>query len=60
MLLSYGIPYAVAAPTARASTSAMDAADCACTQWNLVMGNAGSENQRDRRPSPNPWSAYIH
>jgi hypothetical protein len=38
-LVSYGVPYAVAAPAARASTSAMDAADAACAQLRLVFGN---------------------
>ncbi|WP_052699140.1 hypothetical protein [Hyphomicrobium sp. 99] len=61
MMLSYGIPYAVAAPTARASTSAMDAADAACTQWRLVFGNAEGRRVMDRHfPQQSPWSAYLH
>lgn len=39
MMLSYGVPYSVAAPTARGSTSAMDAADAAYLQWRLVFAN---------------------
>ncbi len=61
MMLSYGIPYAVAAPTARASTSAMDAADAACTQWRLVFGNAEGQRAMDRHFAPkSPWSSYLH
>ena len=61
MMLSYGVPYAVAAPTARASTSAMDAADAACTQWRLVFGNAEGRQAMDRHFAPRtPWSAYLH
>ena len=61
MMLSYGIPYAVAAPTARASTSAMDAADAACTQWRLVFGNAEGRQAFDRHFAPQPpWSTYLH
>ena len=63
MMLSYGVPYAVAAPTARASTSAMDAADAACTQWRLVFGNSEGR-QRTLLPhnfaAQSPWSAYLH
>ena len=63
MMLSYGVPYAVAAPTARASTSAMDAADAACAQWRLVFGNSEGR-QRTLLPhnfaAQSPWSAYLH
>ena len=63
MMLSYGVPYAVAAPTARASTSAMDAADAACTQWRLVFGNSEGR-QRTLLPhnfaAQSPWSACLH
>ena len=56
MMLSYGVPYSVAAPTARASTSAMDAADAAYTQWQLVFGNP---KQAKSRPSAMPpWQTY--
>jgi hypothetical protein len=67
MMLSYGVPYAVAAPTARASTSAMDAADCACTQWRLVFGsNNGNERSAPEWPkatgqwSTAQWPSYLH
>ncbi len=67
MMLSYGVPYAVAAPTARASTSAMDAADAACTQWRLVFGNSEGRQQALPRNftaqtpwAQTPWSAYLH
>jgi len=61
MMLSYGIPYAVAAPAARASTSAMDAADAACTQWRLVFGNPEGQKALDRHfAAQSPWSAYLH
>jgi hypothetical protein len=55
MMLSYGVPYSVAAPTARASTSAMDAADAAYTQWQLVFGSPAKTNAR---PPAMPWQAY--
>jgi hypothetical protein len=61
MMLSYGVPYAVAAPTARASTSAMDAADAACAQWRLVFGSAEGQKSLRRNVSATPqWSAYLH
>jgi hypothetical protein len=61
MMLSYGVPYAVAAPTARASTSAMDAADAACTQWRLVFGNSEGQPTPSRNfAAQSPWSAYLH
>lgn len=56
MMLSYGVPYSVAAPTARASTSAMDAADAAYTQWQLVFGSPAKTNARP--PAMPPWQAY--
>ena len=63
MMLSYGVPYAVAAPTARASTSAMDAADAACSQWRLIFGSTEGRRSLDRnvpvmQPSGRP--AYLH
>lgn len=62
MMLSYGVPYAVAAPTARASTSAMDAADAACTQWRLVFGSAEGQKSlvRNAHTAPPRWPAYLH
>jgi hypothetical protein len=61
MMLSYGVPYAVAAPTARASTSAMDAADAAYTQWRLVFGSPeGKQSIMRNMPAPTPWSGYLH
>lgn len=60
-MLSYGIPYAVAAPTARASTSAMDAADAACAQWRLVFASAEGQTslQRTAPITTHPWSSYL-
>ncbi len=62
MMLSYGVPYAVAAPTARASTSAMDAADAACAQWRLVFGSAEGQKSLRRNVSAPParWPTYLH
>lgn len=61
MMLSYGVPYAVAAPTARAGTSAMDAADAACAQWRLVFGSAEGQKSLARNVSVTPrWPAYLH
>jgi len=56
MMLSYGVPYSVAAPTARAGTCAMDAADAACAQWRSMFADAEAMAQaaRPRRP------AYLH
>ena len=57
MMLSYGVPYSVAAPTARASTCAMDAADAACAQWRLMFNDNSPRHAfetRRRRPS------YLH
>ncbi len=39
MMLSAGMPYAVAAPAARASTSAMDAAEAAQQQLQLIFSS---------------------
>jgi hypothetical protein len=44
MMLSYGLPYSVAAPTARASTCAMDAADAAYAQWRSIFNDTSSRN----------------
>jgi hypothetical protein len=61
MMLSYGVPYAVAAPTARASTSAMDAADAACAQWRLVFGSTEGQKSLERNVPVTPhWPAYLH
>ncbi|MFA5957435.1 hypothetical protein [Hyphomicrobium sp.] len=60
MMLSYGVPYAVAAPTARASTSAMDAADAACEQWRLVFGSAEGQTSLRRNTAPARWPSYLH
>ena len=61
MLLSYGVPYAVAAPTARASTSAMDAADAAYAQWRAIFSSSeGRESLNRNIASSAPWSAYLH
>lgn len=61
MMLSYGVPYAVAAPTARASTSAMDAADAACAQWRLVFGSDEGRKSLARNVPPSPrWPTYLH
>lgn len=57
MMLSYGVPYSVAAPTARASTCAMDAADAACAQWRSMFAEetqSGGFGQQRRR------LAYLH
>lgn len=48
MMVSNGVPYAVAAPTARAGTSAMDAAGAAYAQWRLIFGNDEVPIDRDR------------
>jgi hypothetical protein len=58
MMLSYGVPYAVAAPTARASTSAMDAADAACTQWRLVFGNGDHKKRGSNLTARQAWPSY--
>jgi hypothetical protein len=58
MMLSYGVPYSVAAPTARASTSAMDAADAAYTQWQLVFGSP--KQAQSRHSAMPPWQTYLH
>ena len=47
-MLSYGVPYAVAAPTARASTSALDAADAVRAQWNCIFGDSSGESRQDK------------
>lgn len=61
MMLSYGVPYAVAAPSARASTCAMDAADAACAQWRLMFANQNESVGTKRQPSvAPPWSTYLH
>jgi hypothetical protein len=61
MMLYYGVPYAVAAPAARASTSAMDAADAACTQWRLVFGSAEGQRSLERNVPVTPrWPVYLH
>jgi hypothetical protein len=57
MMLTYGVPYSVAAPTARASTCAMDAADAACTQWRLLFA---SEDQPQTAVQWPGRSAYLH
>lgn len=56
MMVSYGVPYAVAAPTARASTSAMDAADCAYAQWRGMF----SAPQKDARPVDRSYAFSFH
>lgn len=48
MMVSSGVPYAVAAPTARAGTSALDAAEAAYGQWRLIFGNDEVLIDRDR------------
>jgi hypothetical protein len=58
MMLSYGVPYAVAAPTARASTSAMDAADAACTQWRLVFGNSDGKKGGSNLTARQMWPSF--
>lgn len=58
-MLSYGVPYAVAAPTARASTSAMDAADAACAQWRLVFASAEGQKSLQRTATAHPWSSFL-
>jgi hypothetical protein len=58
MMLSFGVPYSVAAPTARASTSAMDAAEAAYTQWRRIF--ASTNESADWRPPNLPWSTYLH
>ncbi|MFT3732693.1 MAG: hypothetical protein QM780_14940 [Hyphomicrobium sp.] len=61
MMLSYGVPYAVAAPTARASTSAMDAADAACAQWRSVFGSDEGQKSLERNVSASRyWTGYLH
>jgi len=59
MMLTYGVPYSVAAPTARASTCAMDAADAACSQWRLMLASTNDSSRTEpvrRRRS----STYLH
>jgi hypothetical protein len=58
MLLNYGVPYSVAAPTARASTCAMDAADAVCAQWRSLLSTP--TNEPDRFEHPVRRSAYLH
>jgi hypothetical protein len=59
-MLSYGVPYAVAAPTARASTSAMDAADAACAQWHCVFGDTNERTRTNRTGAGlQPWAPYT-
>jgi len=58
MMLSCGVPYAVAAPTARASTSAMDAADAACTQWRLIFGNSECKKGGSNLTARQMWPSY--
>jgi hypothetical protein len=63
MMLSRGVPYAVAAPTARASTSAMDAADAAYAQWRKIFDSPQGRKSLDRNVTaaiPAPWSNYLH
>jgi hypothetical protein len=55
-MLAYGVPYAVAAPAARGSTSAMEAADAAYTQWQCVFG--ASPKAASRQPVTAPWLAH--
>jgi hypothetical protein len=57
MLLNYGVPYSVAAPTARASTCAMDAADAACAQWRSLFSDMSDPH---RTEYPVPRRAYLH
>jgi hypothetical protein len=57
MMLSYGVPYSVAAPTARASTCAMDAADAACAQWRSMFAD---ESQRNGFEPRRRRSTYLH
>jgi hypothetical protein len=52
-MLAYGVPYAVAAPAARGSTSAMEAADAVYTQWQCVFG--ASPKTAARQPATAPW-----
>lgn len=59
MMLTYGVPYSVAAPTARASTCAMDAADAACAQWRLLFPNQDHQSQAALPLWPTR-SAYLH
>jgi hypothetical protein len=58
MMLTYGVPYSVAAPTARASTCAMDAADAACAQWRQMLASSNDSGfpGHMRRKS----STYLH
>lgn len=60
MMLAYGIPYAVAAPAARATTSAMEAAEAAWAQWRLLV-MTGDRTQGDWTISAKqPWPPSIH
>ena len=52
-MLAYGVPYAVAAPAARGSTSAMEAADAAYTQWQCVFG--ADPKTASRHAAAVPW-----
>jgi hypothetical protein len=57
MMLSYGVPYSVAAPTARASTCAMDAADAACAQWRSMFND---ESPRSHFEPRRRRLTYLH
>jgi hypothetical protein len=57
MLLNYGVPYSVAAPTARANTCALDAADAMCAQWRALLSGPREPNAIEH-PVPRP--AYLH
>jgi hypothetical protein len=57
MMLSYGVPYSVAAPTARASTCAMDAADAACAQWRSMFND---ESPRGHFEPRRRRLTYLH
>ncbi len=57
MLMNYGVPYSVAAPTARAGTCAMDAADAICAQWRALLSQPG---ETDGMEYMFPRSAYLH
>lgn len=57
MLLNYGVPYSVAAPTARASTCAMDAADAVCAQWRSLLSSPSELGSIEYMM---PRSTYLH
>jgi len=60
MMLAYGIPYAVAAPTVRATTSALEAAEAAWAQWRLLVMIGNPTQGKWTISAQQPWPPSIH